>query len=104
MACKRSAVRTRYSPLCRLSGIDQMFFTYIIFSGNLNRYYVGSTRNLQDRLHRHNNSGSKSTKKASDWVIVFSEIFSTRSEALHREMEIKRKKSRKYIESLIKDY
>ncbi len=78
-----------------------MFKVYIIFSAFLDRYYVGSTANIEDRLFRHKNSGSKSTKSASDWELVYSEEFDTRSEAVLREREIKGKKSRKYLESLI---
>jgi putative endonuclease len=78
-----------------------MFKVYIIYSAFLDRYYVGSTANIEDRLFRHKNSGSKSTKSASDWELVYSEEFDTRSEAVMREREIKGKKSRKYLESLI---
>jgi putative endonuclease len=53
-------------------------------------------------MFRHNNSGSRSTKGASDWVLVYVEDFETRTDAVQRELEIKRKKSRKYIERLIK--
>ena len=79
-----------------------MFKLYIIYSASLDRYYVGSTGNIEDRMFRHNNSGSKSTKSASDWVLVYSEDFETRSEAVQRELEIKGKKSRKFIERLSK--
>jgi putative endonuclease len=77
------------------------FVVYIIHSPSLNQYYVGQTENLDDRLFRHNNSGSKATKKANDWKLVYSESFNSRAEAYSREMEIKRRKSKKYIEALI---
>lgn len=80
-----------------------MFKVYIIYSAFLDRYYVGSTANIEDRIFRHKNSGSKSTKSASDWELVYSEEFDTRSEAVMREREIKGKKSRKYLEALIKN-
>ncbi|TDE00130.1 GIY-YIG nuclease family protein, partial [Flavobacterium sandaracinum] len=38
---------------------------------------------------------------AKDWALVYFEIFDSRSLAVQREMEIKKKKSRKYIEYLI---
>ena len=77
------------------------FFVYILYSPELDQYYVGHSEDLDDRFFRHTNSGSKSTKKANDWKIVYTEIFDTRSEAYSREMSIKKKKSRKYIEWLI---
>lgn len=80
-----------------------MFFVYILYSIALDQYYIGQTADLEDRLFRHRNSGSKSTKKANDWQLVYTEEFATRREALLRENEIKKKKSRNYIEKLIND-
>ena len=76
-------------------------YVYIIYSPSLDQYDVGYTENLQDRIFRHKNSGSKSTKKANDWVLKFTEEFAVKSEAMKRELEIKSKKSRKYIEKLV---
>ena len=74
---------------------------YIIYSSSLDQYYVGKSENLEERLFRHNNSGSKSTKKANDWELVYTEIYQSNSDAVKRELAIKKKKSRKYIEWLI---
>ena len=102
MACKRSAVRTRYSPQASPSvGSAFMYKVYIIYSKQVDQYYTGQTSDLENRLNNHNSSGSKSTKKASDWVLKYSEEFQTRGEAVKRESEIKKKKSRKFIEQLI---
>ncbi len=79
------------------------YSVYILYSPSLDQYYVGQTDNISNRLFRHNNSGSKSTKKANDWELKYHEPHLTRSAAVTRETEIKRKKSRKYIESLIAD-
>ncbi|GEL10128.1 putative endonuclease [Flavobacterium glycines] len=77
-----------------------MFYTYIIFSKTLNKYYIGSCQNIQERLTDHLNSRSPFTKKAKDWELKYFESFESRSEAYQRELEIKKKKSRKYIEYL----
>ena len=77
------------------------FHVYILYSSELDQYYTGHSANLEDRLYRHNNSGSKATKKAIDWKLVYKEQFDNKVEAFQRELEIKRKKSRKYIEWLI---
>ena len=78
------------------------FCVYIIYSSSLDQYYIGHSEDLEDRVFRHQNSGSKSTKKANDWKLVYHKSFQTRAEAVSREMEIKKKKSRKYIEWLIR--
>ena len=77
------------------------FQVYILYSTAIDQYYIGHSEHLDDRLFRHTNSGSKATKKAHDWKIVYTKTFDSKSEAYRREMEIKRKKSRKYIEWLI---
>jgi len=78
-----------------------MFYIYIIYSRSFNKYYVGSCHNLQQRLDDHLNSRSKYTKSAKDWELKYSESFASRSEAYQREMQIKKMKSRIYIEKLI---
>ena len=78
-----------------------MYYCYILYSPRLDRYYVGSTQDLQDRLARHNAGRSKYTKVGIPWELVYQESFDTRTEAYQREREIKRQKSRKYIQDLI---
>ncbi|HET9430662.1 MAG TPA: GIY-YIG nuclease family protein [Chitinophagaceae bacterium] len=77
------------------------FYVYILYSAFLDQYYVGHSADLEDRIFRHNNSGSKATKKAHDWRLVYKEHFDDKAKAFQRELEIKRKKSRKYLEWLI---
>ena len=77
------------------------FYVYILYSKSFDQYYIGHTENLEDRIFRHNNSGSKATKKANDWYLKYTEEFLTRAEAATRELVIKKKKSRKFIEWLI---
>lgn len=78
-----------------------MWTVYIIYSGKLDRYYTGYTEDIQKRLTRHNDGWGNYTSKANDWVLVYSEIYTTKSDALKRERDIKSRKSRKYIEDLI---
>ena len=80
-----------------------MFLVYIIYSISLDKYYVGYTGdNIIERIRRHNSKTKTGfTSKASDWDLVYSEEFLTKTDALKREKEIKAKKSRKYIEWLI---
>ena len=80
-----------------------MFLVYILQSLKSGKYYVGHTDDLPFRFTQHNNGYSKSTKSGVPWKIVHTETFATRSEAVKREYEIKSKKSRKYIEKLIRD-
>ena len=78
------------------------FFTYILFSGKLNRYYIGATQNIEQRLTKHLQSKSGFTSRAKDWKVVYFEKHKTKSEAMNRERQIKKWKSRVKIEELIK--
>ena len=76
------------------------FFVYIIYSASLDKLCRLHFR-PRKRLLEHNGGISEYTSKASDWLLKFSESYSTRDLAMKREKEIKKKKSRKYIEWLI---
>ena len=77
------------------------FYVYILYSNRRDRYYVGSCDNLEKRIVDHNSGRSPYTKTGKPWVLKYHETHLNRSEARKRESEIKRKKSRKYIEYLI---
>jgi len=78
-----------------------MFFVYILYSKSADRYYVGQSENLEQRLQFHNSGGVFSTKPYGSWELKYTENFRTRSEAMRREREIKKRKNRRYIENLI---
>jgi putative endonuclease len=78
-----------------------MFYTYILFSETRNKYYIGATGNLEQRIEKHNEKHKGFTGHTQDWELVYYEEFPSLSEARQRELQIKRKKSRKHIEFLI---
>lgn len=71
-----------------------MYYIYILFSEKLNKYYVGCSSNIQDRLYKHNNKHHRFSNSANDWVLKYSEEYQYKSEAMKREKEIKKLKSR----------
>ncbi|MFZ1371885.1 MAG: GIY-YIG nuclease family protein, partial [Ferruginibacter sp.] len=74
---------------------------YILFSPNLNKYYVGSTPDIERRLIEHNRGKEKFTKTGIPWKLVYKEVFEDLKQARKREFQIKKMKSRKYVEMLI---
>jgi putative endonuclease len=78
-----------------------MYYTYILYSEKLDKHYVGSTNDLLRRLADHNRGKTAYARLGMPWVLRYHEQFNSKSEAVRREMEIKGKKSRKYIENLI---
>lgn len=78
------------------------YFVYILYSKSLGRYYIGNTGEaIAERLRKHLSAHSGYTAKAKDWTLCYTERYSSKNEAYARELEIKRKKSSKYIERLI---
>ena len=78
-----------------------MFFTYILRSESLGKFYVGHSQDLESRVDYHNSGNVAFTKRGTPWELVYSESFSSRSEAMIRENEIKRWKSATMIRRLI---
>ena len=66
-----------------------MYYTYILWSEKLKKYYVGSTSNPEDRLIRHNRGEVNFTSKGIPWVLICLEEYRTREEALQQEKKIK---------------
>ena len=77
------------------------FYVYILYSSSKDKFYIGYTSNIEERLIRHNQKSKGFTGTTNDWKIVYSELHSTKLEALTREKQIKSWKSRSNIQALI---
>jgi putative endonuclease len=82
--------------------MDMKFFVYILYSQSKDRYYIGYTHNPDERLVEHNLGATPSTRSGRLWKLVYEEECEDKTSAIKRENLIKRMKSRKYIERLIK--
>ena len=78
-----------------------MFVAYILVSEKNGRFYIGHSQNLEERVLAHNEGKVTATRNRGPWGCVYFEEFATKLEANRRELEIKKKKSRQYIEFLI---
>jgi putative endonuclease len=74
------------------------YYVYILYSAQKDKYYIGQTEDVDRRLQEHN---IRKNLGADDWVLKYKEVFDSRGEAVKRELEIKNKKKRSYIERLI---
>lgn len=75
----------------------QMFYVYFLKSLKNNNLYIGSTENLENRLHLHNLGKVKSTKFYKPWKLVGSELYQTRSEAVKKERFLKTSQQREIL-------
>ncbi len=77
------------------------YYIYILYSENLDKFYIGSTENIPTRMKEHLWKHKGFTSKAKDWELKYSESLTSKTEATMRERQIKKWKSRKMIEKLI---
>lgn len=66
-----------------------MFYVYYLKSSKNGDIYVGSTKNLENRIRLHNSGRVRSTKFYRPWKLLNSEVYNLRSEAMKREMFLK---------------
>jgi putative endonuclease len=107
MESRSKETQVRYKTLlfkyCRARILK--FFCYILYSKSFDRYYVGYTSDIEERLKLHNTGyfrGKSYTHFTSDWELFLLIPCDTIKQAVFIESKIKKMKSRKYIEDLNK--
>ena len=83
---------------------SERFYVYILQSLKDFSFYVGQCEDLDYRMSKHFDDMSKYTSSKRPLRLVYFEVFKIRTEALKREKEIKKMKSKKYIESLLSEW
>ncbi|WPU98605.1 GIY-YIG nuclease family protein [Mucilaginibacter sp. cycad4] len=79
-----------------------MFTVYVLYSSTFNQIYIGYTSDLDNRFLSHNELATKGhTIKYRPWVIAYTEEFTTKSDALIREKQLKSSKGRQFIRNII---
>ena len=77
-------------------------YVYILRDKN-NKFYIGSTDNLERRLNAHHHGHSKTTKRMNSPVLVLSQEYPTLIEARKIENNLKKLKRKDYIEKIVTD-
>jgi putative endonuclease len=80
--------------------VATVFYIYIIRSQRSQRYYVGSTEDVEKRLKEHNAGKSTSTRGGRPWELIHTETFATRSDAMRQEQKIKARGIGRYLADL----
>jgi putative endonuclease len=79
-----------------------MFTVYIIYSEKLNKFYIGYSSDVQERLRKHNRRSKGFSSLGRPWVLVYTESFDHKKDAMDRERQLKNWKNRERIETLIR--
>ena len=70
------------------------FYVYIIGSSQpRKRTYVGWTNDVNKRLRAHNASKGAKFTRGSQWILLYKEELETKSDALKREIRLKKDKN-----------
>ena len=71
-----------------------VFYVYIIGSSQpRKRTYVGWTTDINKRLKAHNTSKGAKFTRGSQWILLHKEELKTKSDAMKREVQLKKDKS-----------
>ncbi|MFH1457417.1 MAG: GIY-YIG nuclease family protein [Patescibacteria group bacterium] len=77
-----------------------MYYVYIIYNNDHDKFYIGQTNNINKRIIEHNSGVSKYTSKYSGkWMMKYTESFDNRTDAIKRERFLKNKKIKLVIEN-----
>jgi putative endonuclease len=79
-----------------------MYTVYIIYSERIDKYYIGFSSNVQERLRKHNRNSKGFSFSGRPWIMVYSEVFENKKDAMGREKQLKRWKNRERLVSLVK--
>ena len=77
------------------------YYFYILYSLIKDRYYIGHSNNIIERIRKHNSNHKGFTGKTGDWKLMYMEKYQSKADAQNREKEVKKWKSRKMIVKLI---
>ncbi|TAL19219.1 GIY-YIG nuclease family protein [Patescibacteria group bacterium] len=82
-----------------------MYYVYILERLKDARWYIGSTKNVEERLTYHNAGKITSTRPHRPYRLVYLESFENKTQALLREKQIKKSGIiRKAIKSRVEKY
>jgi putative endonuclease len=76
---------------------------YILYAASYDRYYIGQTHHMPDRLARHNAGSEKATAPYVPWEILWQTEKPTRAEAVQLERKLKNL-SRDRLKAFIEKY
>ncbi|MBN2775589.1 MAG: GIY-YIG nuclease family protein [Prolixibacteraceae bacterium] len=78
------------------------YVVYILRSEKDGSYYIGYTSDLEQWVEYHNTGKSRYTSRKMPWKVVYTEEFTTKSDAIKRERFLKKQRNHSFYEQLIK--
>ena len=82
--------------------LSMPYLVYILYSKKLNRFYVGQTIDLQNRVEEHNNGESPYTSTGTPWTLIWSTVKSSFRETELLEQKLKNLSRTRKIRFMLK--
>lgn len=85
-----------------------MHYTYVLLctdkKRNRKKFYIGSTEDFKNRVIEHKNKSIKTTKSFDRIELVYYEACLNKTDAIHREKQLKTGFGRGYIKRRLENY
>ena len=78
-----------------------MYWVYILKSSKDNKFYIGSTSNLEKRIKYHNGGKVRSTKSRRPLDLIYSKKYNSVRLARQRENFLKSGQGRKWVREVV---
>ena len=82
---------------------ENVYKVYVIYNEKVQKFYIGQTKDLCERLRMHNEKILKSytSRFEGTWKVIHVENFPSRRDALIREKQLKSYQGRQFIKTII---
>jgi putative endonuclease len=87
-----------------MESTEQAYWVYVLWSGKVQKRYIGSSDNPEERLREHNSGQSSFTRGGRPWILIHKEPHRTKTEALQRERFLKSGAGRKWLDEHFQQY
>ena len=81
-----------------------MYFVYVLQSRKDGSLYTGFTNNVDRRVKNHNSGLNVSTRLKGPWLLIYSESYIIKEDALGREKFLKSGRGKKYLDHQLKNF
>lgn len=81
-----------------------MYYTYVLYSKEGDKFYYGFTEDLKKRLSYHKEGKSRYTKRYSDWILIYYEACLNKKDAKRREEYLKEYNGRRMLKLRLREY
>lgn len=79
------------------------YYVYLLESEMDLSWYIGYTKDLQNRINEHNSGKSYYTKRKMPWKIIYYEVSFNKMDAIAREKYLKTGMGRRYLKNRLKN-